>query len=86
MRRRPAISLALSVVVVVSAISPNRTAAQQSNVVPNQLVLQDGTPVRLRLNRNVSSADATVGESVDFEVLDEVSVNGAAVIPKAEPG
>ena len=39
--------------------------------------------MRLRLTRNVSSADATVGESVDFEVLDEVNVNGVAVIPKS---
>jgi hypothetical protein len=33
------------------------------------LVLHDGTPVRLRLNRNLSSADSTVGETADFEVL-----------------
>jgi len=45
-------------------------------------VLEDGTPVKLRLNRNVSSADAQVGEGVDFEVLEEVSVNGVTVIPK----
>jgi hypothetical protein len=45
-------------------------------------VLEDGTPVKLRLNRNVSSADARVGDGVDFEVLDEVSVNGVLVIPK----
>jgi hypothetical protein len=47
-----------------------------------QFILQDGTPVKLRLNRNVSSEDATVGESVDFEVLEEVTVNGVVVIPK----
>jgi hypothetical protein len=57
--------------------------AAQSNAVQSQFILQDGTPVRLRLTRNVSSADATVGESVDFEVLDEVNVNGVAVIPKS---
>ena len=51
--------------------------------VPAQFVLQDGTPVKLRLNRNVSSEDATVGESVDFEVLEEVVVNGVVVIPKS---
>jgi PDZ domain/PEGA domain len=50
--------------------------------IPGQFVLQDGTPVKLRLNRNVSSEDATVGESVDFEVLEEVAVNGVSVIPK----
>jgi hypothetical protein len=45
-------------------------------------VLEDGTPVKLRLSRNVSSADAHVGDGVDFEVLDEVGVNGVTVIPK----
>src|ERR1051325_3983905 len=44
--------------------------------------LQDGTPVRLRLQRNLSSADAQVNEQIDFEVLDEVKVNGIVVIPK----
>ena len=46
-------------------------------------VLEDGTPVKLRLSRNVSSADARVGDGVDFDVLEEVSVNGVLVIPKA---
>jgi hypothetical protein len=49
---------------------------------PSKFALQDGTAVKLRLNRNVSSADATVGESVDFEVLEEVTINGYTVIPK----
>ena len=35
---------------------------------PNTLV--DGTPIKLRIGRNVSSADAKVGEVVDFEVLE----------------
>ena len=45
-------------------------------------VLQDGTPIKLRLNRNVSSSDARVGEGVDFEVLEGISVNGVEVIAK----
>ena len=45
-------------------------------------VLEDETPVRLRLNRNVSSADAHVGDNVDFEVLDNITLNGTLVIPK----
>jgi hypothetical protein len=45
-------------------------------------VLEDVTPVRLRLNRTVSSADAHVGDNVDFEVLDDITVNGTLVIPK----
>lgn len=45
-------------------------------------VLEDETPVRLRLNRTISSADAHEGDTVDFEVLDDITVNGTLVIPK----
>ncbi|HXY15074.1 MAG TPA: PEGA domain-containing protein, partial [Terriglobales bacterium] len=38
--------------------------------------------MKLRINRNVSSADAHVGDTVDFEVLEEVLVNNAIVVPK----
>ena len=48
----------------------------------NLFILRDGTPVRIRLNRNLSSADAKVGESVDFEVLEEVKVNDVLVIAR----
>jgi hypothetical protein len=48
-------------------------------------VLQDGAPVKLRLGRNLSSADAHTGDRVDFEVAEEVSINGIVVIPKASP-
>ena len=45
-------------------------------------VLEDGTPVKLRLSRNLSSADARVGDTVDFEVLEEIKVGDLVVIPK----
>jgi len=44
--------------------------------------LQEGTPVRLRLSRNLSSADAHVNDSVDFEVLEEIKVGDLIVVPK----
>jgi|1186.fasta_scaffold00721_6 hypothetical protein len=45
-------------------------------------VLEDGTPIRMRINRTVSSADAHVGDTIDFEVLEDISVNGTPVIQK----
>jgi hypothetical protein len=45
-------------------------------------VLEDETPIRLRLNRTISSADAHVGDTVDFETLDDITVNGMLVVPK----
>ncbi len=44
--------------------------------------LQDGTPVRLRLNRTVSSATTHVGETVDFEVTEPVINQNYVAIPK----
>jgi hypothetical protein len=46
------------------------------------LTLQDGTPVRLRLNRAVSSSTAHMGETVDFEVTEPVINQNYVVIPK----
>lgn len=55
---------------------------KETNFLPGQFILKDATPIFLRLLRNVSSADAHVGDSVDFEVLEDVAVNGILVIPK----
>jgi hypothetical protein len=56
---------------------------QTSNFISAKgFVLEDAVPVRLRFNRTVSSADAHVGDTVDFEVLQDVSVNGTLVVPK----
>jgi PEGA domain len=65
-----------------------KSAAQSPEPVPSNFtsakgfVLEDSTPIRLRFNRTVSSADAHVGDTVDFEVMQEVTVNGTLVIPK----
>jgi hypothetical protein len=49
---------------------------------PSGLVLEDGTPVKLRTDRTISSADARVGDLVDFKVTHDVSVGGTMVVPK----
>src|ERR1700686_4030426 len=43
--------------------------------------LDDGTPVKLRLTRNLSSGADKKGDTVDFEVLEDVSVHDVIVIP-----
>src|SRR5690349_4573757 len=45
-------------------------------------VVHDATPVRLKLTRNLSSADAKTGETVDFEVLEDVKVGDTLIIPR----
>ena len=63
--------------------APTPTSSDTAKtLLPGQFILQDSTPVKLRLNRNVSSADAHEGDSVDFEVLEDVAANGIVVIPK----
>ena len=44
--------------------------------------LDDGTPVRLRINRTISSEDARVGDTVDFEVLEDVNSHDVILIPR----
>jgi hypothetical protein len=55
---------------------------QAISAAPTGFVLLNGTPVKLRINRTVSSADAHVGDTVDFEVLEEVLVSGTIILPK----
>src|SRR5258708_37310711 len=53
----------------------NTQAVQQSAAPLKQPLafgLEDGTPIKLRLTRNLSSADATTGDRVDFVVLEDV--------------
>jgi hypothetical protein len=46
------------------------------------LILLDSTPIKLSINRSVSSGSASVGEQVDFSVMGDVAINGVVVIPK----
>ena len=48
--------------------------------IPNTLM--DGTAIKLRLTETISSAKAKVGQSVSFEVVDEVDVMGVPVVAK----
>ena len=67
----------LSVLAVMTV--PGTTFSQAS---PKQSILPHGTPVRIRLNRAISSADAQVGSSADFETLDDLKVGDLIVAPK----
>ena len=71
--------------------SPNKAVTQTPAELPAEalnltsakgFVLEDDTPVRLRLNRTISSSDSHVGDTVDFVVVQDISVNGVRVVPK----
>ena len=60
-------------------------ASQASSAVTPALTgfgLEDGTPIKLRLTRNLSSGTDKTGDTVDFEVLEDVNVNGVLVAPR----
>src|SRR6202166_5391961 len=48
-----------------------------------QNTLEEGTPVKLRIAQTVSSADAQVNDRVEFEVLEDVRISDALIIPKS---
>ena len=58
------------------------TAAPAVVKQPLAFGLEDGTPVKLRLNRTISSADAHVNDTVDFDVLEEIKVHDDIVVPR----
>jgi hypothetical protein len=69
--------------------SQNTQSSASENAAPANLdsactqpCLEDGTPVRLRISETVSSHDAHVNDRVQFEVLDQVKVDGVTVIPQ----
>jgi len=67
----------------------NAASVQQAAAEPNTpkpamqgFGLEDGTPVKLRTARTISSADAHMGDTLDFEVLEDVRVNDLLIVPK----
>jgi hypothetical protein len=62
--------------------APASVAPVATAVPPPPNTLLDGTAVKLRLAENLSSATAKAGQSVPFEVLEEVDVQGVPVIAK----
>ncbi len=80
----PAISQQAPATPASSAQAQQPAATTQTPPPPNTLL--DGTPVKMRLGENLSSETNKTGDSVPFEVTDEVDVDGVAVIPKGAQG
>jgi hypothetical protein len=47
---------------------------------PTPLALRDGTPIRLRLARDLTFTNIKPGEMVDFEILDDLRIDGLLVM------
>src|SRR5437868_5439958 len=86
------VCLSAAVVVAQSAPASPATPTQSQNTanaaqaLPKSAMagfgLEDGTPIKLRTSRTISSADAHTGDTLDFEVLEDVLVKGILVVPK----
>lgn len=80
------LSLAQSAAPSAAASTTQQPAATSTPSAPKPAMqgfgLEDGTPVKLRSARTISSADAHTGDTLDFEVLEDVFVAGALVVPK----
>lgn len=50
-----------------------------------QFGLADGTPLKLKFKRTISSKDTNLGETVEFEVAEDVVVGNKVVIAKGAP-
>lgn len=66
----------------VSAPPPITPTANPAALSKAPLALHDGTPIRLRLSRNLSSADAKSGDTIDFEVLEDVKVDDVLLVAR----
>jgi hypothetical protein len=56
--------------------------SHSDGVLHHKVVLEDNTPVHLVLSENLSSASATTGQTISFEVSEDVLVSGFLVIPR----
>lgn len=67
-----------------SARAPAGTppAPKSQSTTPALLVLQDGTPIRLRLARGLTFTAVKPGDRVDFEILDDIRIDGILVMAR----
>ena len=65
-----------------AATQPKPVPTQVTTPAPTKPTLEDGTPVKLRLDETLSSSNAHVGQTVEFDVLEEVKVGEVTVVPK----
>jgi hypothetical protein len=68
------------------AYDPVPPAPPPPPVDTSKLTLPNGTPIRMKLSKAVSTATAHVGDQVAFEVVEDVVVEGLCVIRKGAAG
>jgi hypothetical protein len=74
--------LCISVVIAPITTAQQTLPPSATTTVNQRFALDDGTPIKLRLNRTLSSADAKTGDNIDFDVLEDIKISDLVVIPK----
>jgi len=84
---KTAFLLTLLMAGVASGASAQNTAppAATASTTPVNVVLQDGTPVKLRMGATAAANGVRVGETLDLEVSEDVRVGDVVVIAKGSP-
>jgi len=59
---------------------PRSVPAAPAHTGPTAFVLANNTPIRLKLNKAISSATAHVGDAVELEVVEDEMVDGVTVL------
>jgi len=77
------LSLTVSLVLVMPVMAAQSNSQEPAEVAAgSRFVLEDATPIKLVLSETISSADTTVGQTIPFEVVEDVLVDGIVVVPK----
>jgi len=72
----------LIAVLFLAVVTVMRVSAEE----PAPFLLKDGTAVRLRLvDESLSSATATVGQIVEFAIVEQIMIDNRVVIPYGSP-
>jgi len=79
----PAAAETTAAPVAPNPVLPNGATPTPAPIAHRKIVLEDNTPVHLVLNENLSSASATTGQTISFEVSEDVIVDGMVVIPRS---
>ena len=79
---RPVLALLLGASTVMAQNPVTNPTPEPKPAETSAVVLQDGTPVKLRITETISSASALVNDTVPFEVLEQIKVGDLLVIPK----
>lgn len=85
MRHLSLVIVAFLLATNMSGQAPAHSSPVQTSASDSALVLKDGTAIRLKTGRAVSSTDARVGDIVDCEVIEAISLENTAIIPQGSP-